>query len=56
MVRRHLRSPYIQLDGKHMTAEWVNVAHCIACHEPTACESAIWGDCRPEHGGPAPGL
>lgn len=52
VVRHHLRNPYLQIDGRKMTGEWVNVAHCVACHEPTACETAIWDDCKPEKGGP----
>ena len=61
VVDRQLRKPFLQLDGRQgkldgklddrqgkLDATWMNVAHCVACHERTACETAIWDDCRPE--------
>ncbi|KAH8062173.1 hypothetical protein JL722_3083 [Aureococcus anophagefferens] len=47
-----MRARIRKIDGRKMTGEWVNVAPCVACHEPTACETAIWDDCKPEKGGP----
>lgn len=51
VVHGHLRSPYVQLDGKHMDNVSMNVAHCLACHGPTTCETAIWDTCKPPGAG-----